>query len=182
MIKLRQSLFPVWFRAYLYIPALGLLYFVIPLHIWNFSPHALTHTLPRFLLGGTDWGTGNIYTFTKIACWISLVLGVLANNALRLPDGSERLTFLQRLRLHTWHFAAVVIISLMAVLAAYEFNNNWQADVVDTLLLLAYFVVSAGFIIWLLTRLQHKPRDYRGLLPLLLAIAWGFVTVSLSKP
>jgi len=175
-VKLRQSLFPVWFRAYLYLPLLGLLYCVVPLYIWNFSPHALTHTVPRFLLGGTDWGTGNVYTFTKIACWISIVLGVLANNAIRLPDGGEGLTFLQRIRLHAWHFAVAIIVGVIS--ADWTYRKEW----VDTLLLLGYFVASAGLIIWLLTRLQHRPRRYRTLLPLLLTIAWGFVTVSLSKP
>ena len=51
---------PVWFRAYVFIPILTIAYVVIPLFVWDFSPHALTHTVPDFLLGATDWGTGNI--------------------------------------------------------------------------------------------------------------------------
>ncbi len=63
----------------------GILYVVVPLFVWNFSPHALTHTTPVFLLGATDWGSGNIYTFTKIAYWMALF-----SECLRTPRQSRK--------------------------------------------------------------------------------------------
>jgi len=174
--KMKQSVFPVWYRAYIIIPALGILYVVVPLFVWNFSPHALTHTTPVFLLGATDWGSGNIYSFTKIAYWIGLVLGGLANIRV-VPEKQELArSFLQKFRLNVWHFGAAAVIPLM------NLPGGIKTDSIDMWLLFGYFSLSACASLWLLTTAQQKGwRRYAGFL-MLIAIAWGFVPVSLGRP
>lgn len=63
---MNQSQFPAWYRPYIVLPILGILYVTIPSK-WDFSPHVLTQSMPYFLVGASDWGVGNIYAFTKLA-------------------------------------------------------------------------------------------------------------------
>lgn len=173
---MKQSAFPLWFRAYVIIPALGIFYVVVPLFVWNFSPHALTHTTPVFLLGATDWGSGNIYTFTKIAYWIGLFLGVLANIRIISEEQEPAESFLRKCRRNAWHFGAAIVIPLMAL------PGGIGTDSIDMWLLFGYFALSACVILWLLTIAQQKGwQRYAGFI-LLIAIAWGFVPVSLGRP
>jgi hypothetical protein len=41
-----------------------------------FSPYVLTHCMPYFLVGGSDWGGGNVFAFTKIVYWMSMIGGM----------------------------------------------------------------------------------------------------------
>ena len=43
--------------------------------------------MPYFLVGATDWGVSNIYAFTKMAYWVGLILGGVANALCDHPSG-----------------------------------------------------------------------------------------------
>lgn len=173
---MKQNAYPIWFRAYVFIPVLGILYVVVPLFVWNFSPHALTHTTPAFLLGATDWGSGNIYTFTKIAYWIGLVFGVIANIPIVSEDKELAGFFCLRCRLNAWHFGAAIVIPLMAL------PGGISTDTIDMWLLFGYFALSACFLLWLLSIAQQTGQARYIVFSLLVAIAWGFLPVSLGRP
>ncbi|NCC62601.1 MAG: hypothetical protein EOM12_17065 [Verrucomicrobiae bacterium] len=173
---MKQGAFPIWFRVYVFIPVLGILYVFVPLFVWNFSPHALTHTTPVFLLGATDWGSGNIYTFTKIAYWIGLVFGLLANIRVVSKEQEATGSFLWKCRLNVWHFGAAFVIPLMAL------PDGVSTDTIDMWLLFGYFALSACFLLLLLTIAQQKGQTRYILVSLLIAIAWGFLPVSLGRP
>jgi hypothetical protein len=175
---MRQHLFTVWFRAYVFIPVLAVLYVVIPLFVWNFSPHALTHTVPQFLLGATDWGSGNIYTFTKIAYWLALVLGTVANASVCSQVEGLAKSFWWRIRLNLWHIGAAFVIPLSTIL------GGINTDTIDMWLLFAYFFTCTALIVLLLTAGEKKSGWKAISLPLslLLAVLWGFVPVAIGRP
>ena len=169
---------PLWFRPYVIIPALGVLYVGVPSR-WDFSPYVLTHTMPYFLVGATDWGVSNIYAFTKLAYWVGLVFGGIANALLDHPSGkSLRHVILWRMRLNAWHFGAAL---LLPVGTAWLMQGE---DRLDMIMLAAYFLVGALAVVVLLKLLQDRglPRGVRTIAALLMAIAWGFVRVSLGNP
>ena len=175
---MKQTLFPIWFRAYFFIPVLAVMYVAIPLFFWNFSPHALTHTMPDFLLGATDWGSGNIYTFTKIAYWIGLVLGAIANSSV-VSEKSRLVGVLWwRFRLNAWHIGAAVCLPLMTL------PRGINTDSMDMWLLLGYFLLGVFIMMLLLSIAQQRrwPRLHFLFVILAMALAWGFVPVSLGRP
>lgn len=175
---MRQNIFNVWFRAYVFIPILAILYVVIPSFVWNFSPYALTHTVPPFLLGATDWGSGNIYSFTKIAYWLSLVLGTVANASVCSQCEGLAKSFWWRIRLNLWHIGAAFCIPLLSL------PSGINKDTVDMWLLFAYFLSCTVLIILLLAAGERKNRwTVLGLpLCLLLVVLWGFLPVAIGRP
>jgi hypothetical protein len=84
--EMTKAKLPLWFRPYIIIPVLGVLYVGIPSR-WDFSPDVLTHTMPYFLVGATDWGVSNLYAFTKMAYWVGLIFGGVANALCDHPAG-----------------------------------------------------------------------------------------------
>ena len=175
---MRQSIFNVWFRAYVFIPILAILYVVIPSFVWNFSPHALTHTVPKFLLGATDWGSGNIYSFTKIAYWIGLLFGTAANASVCSQGEGLAKSFWWRIRLNLWHIGAAFVIPLSSVLIGIN------TDTIDLWLLFAYFCTCTTLII-LLFAAGEKKNGWKSIslpLSLLLAVLWGFAPVAIGRP
>jgi hypothetical protein len=43
--------------------------------------------MPYFLVGATDWGVSNLYAFTKMAYWVGLIFGGVANALCDHPAG-----------------------------------------------------------------------------------------------
>ena len=169
---------PLWFRPYIIIPVLGVLYVGIPSR-WDFSPYVLTHTMPYYLVGATDWGVSNIYAFTKMGYWLGLILGGVANAHCDHPSGmSLTSVILWRLRLNAWHFGAALILPA---------GTAWLMqgeDRLDMLLLAAYFAAGSLAIVAVLNRLQDRESSKlaRIAVALLVGVAWGFVRVSLGSP
>jgi hypothetical protein len=175
---MKQNLFPIWFRAYVYIPVLAVLYVVIPLYVWDFSPYALTHTVPQFLLGATDWGSGNVYTFTKIAYWLSLILGSLANASVCSQIDGLANSFWWRTRLNKWHLGAAFCIPLVGL------PSGFDTDTIDVWLLFGYFFICTISIILLLAIGEKRkwPKALCLFLLLSLAVLWGFAPVAIGRP
>lgn len=176
--EMTKAKLPFWFRPYIILPLLAVLYVGIPSR-WDFSPHVLTHTMPYFLVGATDWGVSNIYAFTKIAYWLGLTLGGVANALCAHPAGMSMASVtLWRVRLNAWHFGAALFLP---VGAAWLMQGE---DRLDMLLLAAYFAAGTLAIVALLKRLQDRgsPRLVRMTVALLAGVAWGFVRVSLGNP
>jgi hypothetical protein len=175
---MKQSVFPIWFRPHVVIPFLGLLWVVVPLFVWNFSPYALTHTTPEFLLGATDWGSGNIYSFTKIAYWIGLILGTIANLAVVADKTNLAASVLWRIRLNAWHILAASFIP-GAVL-----SGGNATDSQDMWLLLGYLLSCSLVVLFLIALAQFKrwPKGLYGPILLLGAVGWGLVPVSVGRP
>jgi hypothetical protein len=161
------------------LPVLGILYVAVPSK-WDFSPHVLTHSMPYFLVGASDWGVGNIYAFTKLAFWIGLVLGALANTGCAHPaDLGLMRSVVWRLRQNLWHVAAAPVLATCLV----PFMQ-YHGDAHETWLLTAYLF--AGIIIVLTIhsfgQIQSWATRMRMIGALFVAIAWGFVRVSMEHP
>lgn len=173
-----EAKLPFWFRSYTIIPVMAVLYVGIPSR-WDFSPHVLTHTMPYFLVGATDWGVSNIYAFTKMVYWLGLILGGIANALCDHPAGlSLSSVLLWRVRLNAWHIGAALFLPV---------GTAWLMqgeDRLDMLLLAAYFAAGALAIVALLKRFQDResPMAARIGVALLVGVAWGFVRVSLGSP
>jgi len=175
---MNQRLFPIWFRAYVIIPVLAVLYVAIPSR-WDFSPHVLTHSMPYFLVGATDWGVSNIYAFTKIAYWIGILLGGSANALCAHPDDLRMMqTIRWRLRLNAWHFGAALCLP---VGTAWLMQGD---DMLDMWLLAGYLVAGALGIILMLSHAQRCswPMTARVFAAIIIGAAWGFVPVSFGRP
>ena len=170
---------PIWFRAYVFIPILASMYVVIPIK-WNFSPHVLTNTMPNYLIGATDWGVSNIYAFTKIACWISMIFGSLANTLYENPDNKGIFSaIMMRLELNAWHFGAAIFLFLSAMS-----HMNGGVNFSDMLHLAGYAIfVSLIGIVWIAVSETIKiPKTIRVSTAVAAAIGWGFVRVSVGNP
>jgi len=136
--------------------------------------------MPYFLVGASDWGVGNIYAFTKLAFWIGLVLGALANTRSEHPaDLGLKRSVVWRLRQNIWFLVAAV--ALATSLAP---SMRYHGDAHETWLLTAYLF--AGIVIVLsihsLAQCQAWPKRVRLIGALVAAIAWGFVRVSMEHP
>ena len=166
--RTRRAL-PVWFRARWYVPALCFLWSQIGLY-FPFTPHQLTHVLPGFLLGSDDWGSGNIYTFTKLADWLSLLAGCLA--CARLPGDPLPAArgFAERFRLCLPHLVAAIVPHLL---------NGGE---LDTPLLYLWLLVGFTAVVALQSLSDDPTRRWPRLLPWLAATAWLFVPVALQRP
>lgn len=163
--RTRRAL-PVWFRARWFVPALFFLWSLIGSK-FPFSPHQLTHVLPAFLLGADDWGTGNIYTFTKLADWLALLAGCVACS--RLPDAPLPAArgFAERARLCLPHLAAAAILHLPGS---------------DNLLLFLWLLIGFAAVAALQALSEDTIRRCPRILPWLAATAWLFVPVALQRP
>jgi hypothetical protein len=173
-----QKIFPLWYRAYFIVPLLGVLYVVIPLFVWDFSPHALTHTTPDFLLGATDWGTGNIYSFTKIGYWIGIILGTIANIRITPKIHSMATSLFWRFRLNAWHIGAAFIIPLLSSI------GGISIDSLDMWLLFGYLFICTSFILIMIAiaQAQRLPRSIYATVLFAGSLAWVFVPVSYGRP
>lgn len=163
--RTRRAL-PVWFRAHWYVPTLFLLWSLIG-NIFPFTPHQLTQVLPGFLLGSDDWGSGNIYTFTKLADWLSLLAGCLA--CARLPGDPPPAArgFAERFRLCLPHLVAAAVLHLPGI---------------DNLLLYLWLLVGFAAVAGLQSMADDPTLRWPRLLPWLAATAWLFVPVALQRP
>jgi hypothetical protein len=157
---------PVWFRARWFVPALFLLW-ALTGSCFPFTPHQLTHVLPGFLLGSDDWGSGNIYTFTKLADWLALFAGCLA--CARLPGEPLPAArgFAERSRLCLPHLVAAAIPHLSGL---------------DNLLLYLWLLAGFAAVAGLQAMAGDPARRWPRILPWLAATAWLFVPVALQRP
>jgi hypothetical protein len=157
---------PVWFRAHWFVPVLFLLWVGIG-NRFPFSPHQLTRVLPAFLLGSDDWGSGDIYTFTKLADWLALLAGCLA--CARLPGDPLPAVrgFAERFRLCQPHLVAAAILHLLGL---------------DNLLLYLWLLVGFAAVAGLQSLADDPTRRWSRILPWLAATAWLFVPVALQRP
>jgi hypothetical protein len=175
-----QKHFPIWFRAYVIVPVLAVLYVAIPSR-WTFSPHVLTHSMPYFLLGASDWGVSNVYAFTKMVYWIGLLFGGIANamcfypSELNLKEGIK-----WRFRLNAWHFGAAFTLAIIATVLLHTQGN----DGMDMCLLTGFLVMGALSIILLLSYGQRWSWSMiiRVCSVIAIGVAWGFVPVSIGRP
>jgi hypothetical protein len=164
---------PIWFRPYVWIPLMAVLYSVVPLCIWDFSPHVLTHSMPYFLVGGSDWGGGNVFAFTKLAYWISLVGGAVATCSLSVAAQTSTVpdTFRFIFRNYGWHCLAAVILVLVWKLQS-------STDVGDLWSLTAYLFAGAGLIVWTARELERRGRQaWRMILCVVIGTLWGLVPI-----
>lgn len=157
---------PVWFRARWFVPALFLLWSLIGSN-FPFSPHQLTHVLPAFLLGADDWGTGNIYTFTKLADWLALLAGCVACSRLPGPPLPAARGFAERARLCLPHLVAAAILHLPGS---------------DYLLLFLWLLIGFAAVAALQALSEDTIRRCPRILPWLAATAWLFVPGALQRP
>jgi hypothetical protein len=171
-----QSVFPFWFRAYCLIPVLAVFYCVVP-NVWDFTPHVLTHSMPYFLVGGSDWGGGNVFAFTKIVYWASMILGAVANCRLALPEAASVRTAAEYiLAHHVWHIAAALTLAVgwsLQVVNGETVNDLW--------LLTAYLF--AGMLAIVLTVAATRTtsrRKARTALCVTIGVVWGFIPVGMG--
>ena len=179
-IIMSQQCLPIWFRAYVIIPVLAVLYVAIPSR-WPFSPHVLTHSMPYFLLGASDWGVSNIYAFTKMAYWIGLLIGGIANAMCLYPSElnvKEGLTW--RFRLNAWHFGAAFTLAIIATVLLHIHGH----DGMDMCLLTGFLVIGALSIILLLSYGQRRSWSVtmRVCSVIVIGVVWGFVPVNIGRP
>lgn len=174
-----QSQLPVWYRPYVVLPVLGILYVAVPSK-WDFSPHVLTHSMPYFLVGASDYGVGNVYAFTKLAFWIGLALGAVANmRSVHPPELHFVRSVVWRVRQNIWYVVAAVVLA-----AALVPFMNANGDAHETWLLTAYLCVGMVLVLSVhsLSQFRSWSKPVRMIGALLLAIAWGFVRVSTENP
>lgn len=174
-----QSQLPVWYRPHIVLPVLGILYVIMPSK-WDFSPHVLTHSMPYFLVGASDYGVGNIYAFTKLAFWIGLVLGAVANTrSVHPPEIDFMRSVVWRVRQNTWCVVAATVLTAGLV----PFMNA-NGDIHEVCLLTAYLYVGMVLVLSIhsLSQVRSWSKQVRMIGTLLLAIAWGFVRVSMEHP
>ena len=170
-----QSDIPAFFRAHFFVPVLFALWFLGGL-LFPFSPHQLTRTMPDFLLGANDWGTGNIYTYTKLADWLGLLAGCaacadLADDRMLIAHGVAK-----RLRICRPHLLAAAVLHLGMSLC------SDHALATDLLFLFAWLLVGF-FSISFLQSLSEKSRNrFAIFLAWLIAFGWLFVPVARFRP
>ena len=176
-----QAIFPVWYRAQLLVPLLAVIYCVIPMR-WVFSPVQLG-ALPYIIVGGSDWGGGNIFAFTKVLFWVSMLFGSLVNSravfALSETDSASLVRSL--LTRHVWHIIAALVVPLgYTVMSTFGEPNG--ETVLDVWLLTAYFVggMTAVFATAGTARARSCSRLTTTTLSVVVAIVWGFIPVGMG--
>ncbi len=165
---------PIWFRPYVWIPVVGLLYAVIPLCIWNFSPHMLTHSMPYFLVGGSRWGGANVFAFTKLAYWISMVGGAVAISRVSIAKEADTTfeTFRFIIKYFGWHCLAAV-----ALVLAWKVRGG-VTNVGDLWSLTAYFFAATVVVVFTSRRLEIMGREsWRMVVCVAIGIMWGFIPI-----
>ena len=165
--RTRRAL-PVWFRAHWFVPVLFLLLWQIGC-AFPFTHHQQTHELPGFLLGSNDWGSGNIYTFTKLVDWLALFAGCLACGRLPGDPLPAARGFSERCRLCLPHLVAAAILHISA-------RDS------DNLLLYPWFLVGFAAVAGLQAVANDPIRRCSRILPWLAAAAWIFMPVALQRP
>lgn len=179
MTNMSQSVFPVWFRAYCLIPVLAVFYCAVP-NVWDFTPHVLTHSMPYFLVGGSDWGGGNVFAFTKIVYWASMILGAVANCRLKLPQAaSVRAAALYVLTHHVWHIAAALMLAIWWSVPIPAAVNT--ETVGDLWLLTAYlFAGMLAIVLTVAATRNTSRRRARTALCVAIGVVWGFIPVGMG--
>lgn len=163
---------PVWFRPYVWIPTMAILYAVVPL-IRDFSPHVLTHSMPFFLAGGSDWGGGNVFAFTKLAYWISMIAGGVAISRVSVAAQTRTTADTMRwlLRNFGWHALAAVTLVL-----AWKIPGH--TDVGDLWSLTAYLFAGAIALVFTARSLEHHGlHTRRAALCLSIGVLWGLLPI-----
>lgn len=143
------------------------------------QPHVLTHSMPYFLAGGSDWGGGNVFAFTKIVYWISMILGAVATCRLKLPQAA---TFpdaakyiLARL---VWHIFAAFILVLVWSFPADALNTETGKDLWS---LTAYLFAGMLAIVMSVAASRNTfRRKARSALCLSIGVVWGFIPVGMG--
>ena len=172
--RFSQRELPVFFRAHIFVPCLFVAW-VSCGNTFTFSPYQLKHVLPDFLLGADDWGTGNIYTFMKLADEVALLVGYIAC-ARFAEDAAAEGGFAKRVRLCRPHLLAAAILHASGVILCDK------VLLIDVFLLFPWlcagFAAVAGF--------QALAEKIRRRWPLLLAgiaaAGWLFVPVACFRP
>ena len=173
-----QRELPVFFRAHLFVPVLFALW-VLAGNAFPFSPHQLTRVLPGFLLGADDWGSGNIYTYTKLADWVALLAGCAACTRLA-PEGAAAVDgFAKRFRLCFPHLLASA--ARHVVPAVFEASIH-SAQAVDNGLLFLWLLVGFAAITSLQSLAESSRRRWPTILSWLVAFGWLFVSVARFRP
>jgi len=152
---------------------IAILYAVVPLFIWNFSPHVLTHSMPYFLEGGSDWGGGNVFAFTKLAYWVSMVAGAAATCSVSqsAETGRHRGLFGFILRNYGWHGLAAITLVLV-------WKMEGSTDVGDLWSLTAYLFAGAVVIVWTAREFEKRgSRAWRLIGCLAIGTLWGLVPI-----
>ncbi len=169
-----QRELPVFFRAHIFVPVLFGLWVLIG-NLFPFSPDQLTLTMPDFLLGADDWGTGNIYTFSKLADSIGLLAGCIA--CANLGEGAvpTALGFVKRLRLCRPHLLAATILHVGMMLEG-------EKLAVDMLFLFVWLIVGFAGIAGLQSLANSIQRCWPRILAWLIACGWLFVSVARFRP
>ena len=173
--RFSQRELPVFFRAHIFVPCLFVAW-VFCGNAFTFSPYQLTDVLPDFLLGAEDWGTGNIYTFTKLADEVALLVGGIAC-ARFAEDAAAEGGFARRVRLCRPHLLAAAILHTSSGVILGD-----EGLLIDVFLLFLWlcagFAAVAGF--------QALAEKIRRRWPLLLAgiaaVGWLFVPVACLRP
>ena len=173
-----QRELPVFFRAHLFVPVLFALW-VLTGSAFPFSPHQLTRVLPGFLLGADDWGSGNIYTYTKLADWAALLAGCAACTRLSPEGASVADGFAKRFRLCFPHLLAAA--ALHVVPAVFEASIH-SAQAVDNGLLFLWLLVGFAAITSLQSLAESSRRRWPTILSWLVAFGWLFVPVAHFRP
>jgi hypothetical protein len=171
-----NSKLPFWFRPYIWVPSIALLYIVIPLFVWDFSPHVLTHSMPYFLAGGSDWGGGNIFAFTKLAYWISLMAGAIVINRISIASQARtvRGLLLFTFRTFGWHGAAAIALAGTMMIGCGDSVTN----VGNLWVLAAYLLAGAAAIVWTAWALEMKERrPWRLIACSAIGMLWGLAPV-----
>lgn len=169
---------PAFFRAHFFVPALFMLW-VVSGSFFPFSPHQLTRTMPDYLLGANDWGTGNIYTYTKLTDWLALLAGCVA--CVQIGDNREKMWrgFTKRLYICRPHLLAAAILHFcMGIL-----DSGLRSELgIDLFLLFAWLIAGFSAIALSQSLSEACGRRWVSLLAWPVAFGWLFVPVALFRP
>lgn len=166
-----QSFFPIWYRAQVFIPLIGIGF------VYAGSVHTIMnlYALPYYLTGGWDWGCGNVFTFAKIFLWGALVLGCLANTwaVRKLPEGSIWELSRQVASYNAIHLASIGTLILTAMC---------QKTFSDLIRQVAFLFASLFLIVPIIVRSRRWPLWIALPIPAALGVLWGFVPLGITPP
>jgi hypothetical protein len=157
----------------MWVPLMLLFYVGIPLFVWDFSPDVLTRSMPYFLVGGSDWGGGNVFAFTKLIYWISIIGGAVAN--CRISVAVHAATFVGMcgfiFRNFVWHALAAI-----ALVLGWKIPDHTRVG--DLWSLTAYLFGAMFVIVWMSSALEKRQlHHWRMVICIAIALLWGFVPI-----
>jgi hypothetical protein len=171
-----KSQMPIWFRPYVWIPLMAAFYVVVP-GLCDFSPYVLTHCMPYFLVGGSDWGGGNVFAFTKIVYWMSMIGGAVATcrSSASAPKGTAAGLWSFIFRNYGWHGLAAI-----ALVLGWKFGDGFT-DVGALGPLTAYLFAGVFSIVWTANALEKLNAPALRMAACVgLGMAWGLVPIGME--